>query len=129
MMIHQFYFILKKIEYKFMYMLGYVHPNIVIKTLQQIHEPPLYVNAKVYIKPNWKGLVKLANATKATESFLKLENEFNVKNLDIFEEIAENNWGNTMIQNLLNPNQIIDDKSQPIIISFGENFILKIIFW
>ncbi len=91
MMIHQFYFILKKIEYKFMYMLGYVHPNIVIKTLQQIHEPPLYVNAKVYIKPNWKGLVKLANATKATESFLKLENEFNVKNLDIFEEIAENN--------------------------------------
>lgn len=49
-----------------MYMLCYVHPNIVIKTLQHIHEPPLYVNAKVYIKPNWQGLVELANAIKAT---------------------------------------------------------------
>lgn len=60
------FFFLKKIEYKFMYMLCYVHPNIVIKTLQHIHEPPLYVNAKVYIKPNWQGLVELANAIKAT---------------------------------------------------------------
>jgi hypothetical protein len=58
--------------------------------------------------------------------FLKLENEFNVNNLDIFEEIAKNNWGNTIFQNLLNRNQIIDDKSKPIIISLGESFIVKL---
>jgi hypothetical protein len=31
-----------------------------------------------------------------------------------------------MFQNLLNRNQIIDDKSKPIIISLGESFIVKL---
>lgn len=56
---------LNKIEYKFMYMSSYVCPSIVIKTLQQIHQTPLYINAKVYIQPNWQGLVELAKFFKS----------------------------------------------------------------
>jgi hypothetical protein len=44
-MIHQINFFGGKNKNKIMYMLGYVHPNIVIKKLQQIHQTPLYINA------------------------------------------------------------------------------------
>jgi len=49
MMIHQKKKFKRKLEYKCIYVLGYVHPNIVFKTLQQIYQIPLYINAKVYI--------------------------------------------------------------------------------
>ncbi len=42
-------------------MYGYVWANIVIKTLQEISKMPLYVTTNVAIKPNWQGLIKLAN--------------------------------------------------------------------
>jgi hypothetical protein len=70
---------------------------------------------------------------KQLNLFLKLENEFNVNNLDVFEEIAKNNCGNTMIQNILNPKQIIDDKFKPIIIflkktsDFLDCFVINIL--
>jgi hypothetical protein len=49
MMIHQKNKFKRKLEYKFIYVLGYVHPNIVIKALQQIYQVSLYINIKVYI--------------------------------------------------------------------------------
>ncbi len=67
MMIHQKKKFKKKLEYKCIYVLGYVHPNIVFKTLQQIYQIPLYINAKVYIWPNWQGLAKLANVDEANQ--------------------------------------------------------------
>jgi hypothetical protein len=48
-------------------MLGYVYPNVVIKTLQQIYKTPLYIDAKVLIKPNWQGLTELANVVNENE--------------------------------------------------------------
>ncbi len=69
-------------------MSGYVHLNIVIKALWQIDQTPLYVNAKVSIQPNWQGLVELVNATKPSKLGNFFEKEFNVNNLDMFEEIT-----------------------------------------
>jgi hypothetical protein len=37
-------------------MLGYVHPNVVIKALRQIYKNPLYIDVKGLIKPNWQSL-------------------------------------------------------------------------
>jgi hypothetical protein len=34
------------------YMSSYVRPNVVIKELQNIYKIPLYIDAKVLIKPN-----------------------------------------------------------------------------
>jgi hypothetical protein len=45
-------------------MIGYVHFNIVMKTLQQLCETPLYISAKVSIKPNWEDIIEFANASK-----------------------------------------------------------------
>jgi hypothetical protein len=45
----------------------YVHPNIVIKTLQQIYKTPLYIDAKISIKPNWQSLIEPANATNENQ--------------------------------------------------------------
>jgi hypothetical protein len=54
-------------------MSNYVHPNVVIKTLQQIYKIPLYIDAKVSIKPNLQGLTKLTNVA----------NEMNYKNMNL----------------------------------------------
>jgi hypothetical protein len=45
-------------------MIGYVHFNIVMKTLEQLCQTPLYINAKVSIKPNWEDLIEFANISK-----------------------------------------------------------------
>lgn len=55
-------------------MLGCIHPKLVIKTLKQICQTPLYINAKVSIKPNWQGFGKLAN-TKQDDQLQKDEFE------------------------------------------------------
>jgi hypothetical protein len=39
----------RKLKYKYIYVLGYGHPNIVIKPLQQIYQISLYINTKVYV--------------------------------------------------------------------------------
>jgi len=64
MKIIQFLFIFfLKIEYKSIYIFGYVWPNIVIKALQETYNTLLYVVADVTIKSNWSSLKKLANAS------------------------------------------------------------------
>jgi hypothetical protein len=45
-------FFKRKLEYKSIYMLGYIRPNIVMKALQELCETPLYIDANVSIKPN-----------------------------------------------------------------------------
>ncbi len=45
-------------------MLGYVHPNVVIRALQQMYKTPLYIDAKFSIKSNTQGLTKLTSVAK-----------------------------------------------------------------
>ncbi len=52
------------------YMLGYVHPNIIIRVLQQLYLTFLFL--KMTIRANWQYLIKLANINK------NLVNEKNV---------------------------------------------------
>lgn len=35
-----------------------------MKTFQQIYKTPFYINVDVSIKPNWQGLVELANISQ-----------------------------------------------------------------
>jgi len=46
----------------------------------------------------------------------KFEQEFNVNNLDIFEEIVEENYGNKMVQNIIDLVEITNDESKSITI-------------
>jgi hypothetical protein len=57
-------FLFFKLEYKSIYMLGYVHPNVVIRALQQMYKTPLYIDAKFSIKSNTQGLTKLTSVAK-----------------------------------------------------------------
>jgi hypothetical protein len=50
--------------------------------------------------------------------------KYNVNNLDMFEELVEENYGDTMVQNILDLEQIIDRKSKSIIIVPRESFRL-----
>ncbi len=45
-------------------MIGYVHPNIVMKALQQLCQTPLYISVEISRKPNWEDLIEFANASK-----------------------------------------------------------------
>lgn len=102
MMIHQSLFFWKENWNTSIDVSSYVCPNIVIKVLWKIHQTPLYTNAKVSIQQTWRGLVKLVNATKPSElEKNNFENEFNVDNFDMFEEIANFFWIDTMVQNIL----------------------------
>ncbi len=91
-------------------MFGYVWLNIVIKPLRKIYKTPLYVSINVAIKPNWQSLTKLANASGNND----YENDnfgqtFDFYNSHKLEEIIEENSRETLVQNILNPKQIIDD--------------------
>jgi hypothetical protein len=57
-------FLKRKLEYQSMYTSSYICPNIVMKSLQELCENPLYINANVSIKPNWQGLIELANESE-----------------------------------------------------------------
>jgi len=71
-------------------MIAYVHFNIVMKTLQQLCQTPLYISAKVSIKPNWEDFIEFANASKNIDFEQKnTKNDINEENFDKFEKILE----------------------------------------
>jgi hypothetical protein len=83
-------------------MIVYVHFNIVMKTLQQFCQTPLYISAKVLIKPNWEDLIEFANVSKNIDFEPKnIENDVNQKNYDKFEKILKEDNTNTFIHNFL----------------------------
>jgi hypothetical protein len=55
-------FLKRKLEY--IYDIGYVHPNIIIKDILQFCQAPLYINAKISLRSNWEDLIKFANTSK-----------------------------------------------------------------
>jgi hypothetical protein len=66
-----FVFLKTRLEYKSIYLSSYVHPNIIMKALQHIYQPLLYINEKVYMQPNWQGLTNFVNVSEANESLKK----------------------------------------------------------
>ncbi len=59
-----FIYFKRKLEYKLIYMSSYICSNIVMKTLQECYQIPLYIDANVSIKPNWQRLVEFTNASE-----------------------------------------------------------------
>jgi hypothetical protein len=57
---------------------------------------PLYVAANVAIKSNWQSLIELANANNDLENDNLVEN-FDLHNLEKFEEIIKKNYGKTSL--------------------------------
>jgi hypothetical protein len=101
-------------------MSSYVQPNIGMKTLREIYKMPLYVATNIAIKPNWQSSTKFANASGNND----LENDnfeqtSHFHNSKKFEEIIEENCGKTLVQNILNPKQIIDDDLKKLTIILG----------
>jgi hypothetical protein len=101
-------------------MSGFVRPNIVMKALFDLCKAPLYENANISIKEDWKDVM---------DSLINDDNILNKKNettlnepisFDGFEEVKDIEGTDTLIQNILEPENIIDDDS--IAIALGENF-------
>jgi hypothetical protein len=110
----------RKLEYKSIYMSGFVRPNIVMKALFDLCKTPLYENANISIKEDWKDVM---------DSLINDDNILNKKDettlnepisFDGFEEVKDIEGTDTLIQNILEPENIIDDDS--IAIAPGENF-------
>ncbi len=83
----------------------------------------MYVSINVAIKPNWQSLTKLANASGNND----YENDnfgqtFDFYNSHKLEEIIEENSRETLVQNILTPEQIIDGDSKTVTIPLRESF-------
>jgi hypothetical protein len=94
-----------------------------MKTLRKKYKMPLYVATNIAIKPNLQSLTKLANANGNND----LENDnfeqnFHLHNSNKFEEIIEESCGKTLVQNILNPKQIIDDDLRILTVASREGF-------
>ena len=100
----------RKLEYKFIYMSGFVHHNVVMKDC-----------IKVSTKQDWKDVMDfLVNDIPNLDN--KIENALDESNLlDGFEEIVDDESTNTLVQNILEPKNIVDDDDS-IAIAPGENF-------
>jgi hypothetical protein len=57
-------FLLKKLDYKSIYMLGYVCSNIVIKVLHKLCQTPSYKCVRISIRPNLQDLVELVSTNE-----------------------------------------------------------------
>jgi len=100
-MIPEFHFKNKQIRIPVYIYFSYVHPNMFMKTFRQIYKTPLYINVDVSIKPDWQGLVELANISQESETLKKefLKN-YNFNNLNKFEEVIEKDYKHTLIQDI-----------------------------
>ncbi len=122
-------FLKRKLEHKSIYMSGYVCLNIVIKVLQELYQIPLYKSAKIPIRPNWQDLVELTNTNETT----KLEEYTIDENLEIktpitFEEVVDEDYTYTLVQNILNFEHVINDNDKSLTIVLGERFQLLGLF-
>ncbi len=104
-------------------MSSYVQPNIVMKALRKIYKMPLYVATNNAIKPNLQSLTKLANASGNNDlGNDNFEQTSHLHNSNKFEKIIEENCGKTLVQNILNPKQIIDDDLRILTVASREGF-------
>jgi hypothetical protein len=89
----------RKLEYKSIYMSGFVCLNIVMKALFDLCKTPLYENATISIKEDWKDVM---------DSFVNNDNTLNKKDettlnelvsIDGFGEVKDIEGTNILIQN------------------------------
>jgi hypothetical protein len=74
---------------------------------------------------NWQDLVELANKNET----IKLEEHTIDANLELkkpnmFEEIVDEDYTNTLVQNILSLEHVIDNNDKSLTIAFGKGFNL-----
>jgi hypothetical protein len=85
----------------------------------------LYISAKISIKPNWEDLTKFANTSKNIDFEQNIiENDINEENSDKFEKMLEEKNTNTLLHNLLDVEQIVDNNNKSLTIAPSEVFDL-----
>jgi competence CoiA-like predicted nuclease len=77
----------------------------------------LCIIADVTIKPNWQNWIELANASGNDEfENDNFEQTFDFHDSNKFKKYIEENFGKTLVQTILNLEQIIDDHSKKLTI-------------
>jgi len=50
----------RRLKYKSLYVLGNIRPNQMMVALRDLVKTPLYINAKISIKPIWENMFNIA---------------------------------------------------------------------
>jgi len=100
-----------------------------MKTLQQLCQTPLYISAKVSIKPTWENLIEFANTSKNIDFEQNfIENDVNEFFFYEFEKILEEENKNTFIHNFLDVEHIVRNNNKSLTIAPNEGFQLLRLF-
>jgi hypothetical protein len=93
--------------------------------LQELCQTPLYKSVKLSIRPNWQGLMELANTNETTKlKEYTIDVNLEIKKPNMFEEVVNENCTNTLVENILNLEHVIDDNDKSLTIAPGEGFQL-----
>jgi hypothetical protein len=101
------------LEYKSPYLSRNIQANQLMVALRNLVKTPLYINAKILVRPMWENMFNIAKIQQSknylnTLQETKLDME---QSLDKFEEIIEKLAVDILVQNFLLPNQIMNDEN------------------
>ncbi len=95
-------------EYKSPYLSSYVQPKVIMKTLLDLCNTPIYKEAKVSIKKDWANLFESNKIIEENELPIFFNVIFNKHNMDQFEEVVENTSTYSLVQFKKKIEQIFD---------------------
>jgi hypothetical protein len=103
----------RRLEYKSPYLLGNIWPNQVMVVLRDLVKTPLYINVKISVRPMWEDMFNIAKTQQSKNHLNTLqETKLNMEqSSDKFKEITKKLAINTLVQNFLLPDQIMNDEN------------------
>jgi hypothetical protein len=102
----------RKLKYKFPYLSRNIQLNQVMVALRNLVKTPLYIQ-KNSVRPMWEDMFNIAK-TQQSKNHLNTLQETKLdmeQSSDKFEEITKKLATNTLVQNFLSPNQIMNDEN------------------
>jgi len=69
---------------------------------------------------NWQDLVELTNTNETTKLEHTIDANLELNKPDTFEEIVDENYINTLLQNILSLEHVIDNNDKSLTIAFGK---------
>ncbi len=115
----------RHLKYKSLYMLGNVHPNIVMVVLRDLIETPLYKYLNATIHHQWACLFALCMNSKFQ---ICIYNNTSFHNYDIDNQKIHCTLIDSMIHNFLDVKKIMDYENIIYYISLSQNFHLLSLF-
>jgi hypothetical protein len=111
-----------KLKYKSLYLLRNIWLNQVIVALRNLVKTPLYIK-KYLVKPMWEDMFNIEK-TQQSKNHLNTLQEIELdmeQNSNKFEEIIEKLATNILVQNILSPDQIMNDEDINIV-ALGQDY-------